>query len=82
LKLLYQVSCDELDFIVSFLKHSDHVSGARMMGGGFGGCVIALIKTNSVDEICQKCQVLYAQTFGKHSDYFTVHATNGCQVIT
>ena len=46
---LYEVSCDQLDYIVSFLKETDYTYGARMMGGGFGGCVIALIKDPAPD---------------------------------
>jgi galactokinase len=41
---LYEVSCDQLDYIVSYLNETEYTYGARMMGGGFGGCVIALIK--------------------------------------
>lgn len=81
LRSLYEVSCAELDFVVSFLKQSAHVSGARMMGGGFGGCVITLMKTDHVDRICQQCQVLYAQAFNKHADYFQVRSTDRCQVM-
>ncbi len=46
---LYEVSCKELDFIVEFLKDCDFCYGARMMGGGFGGCVIALIKKEGIE---------------------------------
>lgn len=40
LKYLYEVSCPELDLIVDYLKASEGTIGARMMGGGFGGCVL------------------------------------------
>ena len=44
LQNLYEVSCPELDFLVDFSKKYDEVIGARMMGGGFGGCTINLIR--------------------------------------
>lgn len=44
LKDMYKVSCKELDFIVAYNEKNKNVFGSRMMGGGFGGCVIALVK--------------------------------------
>lgn len=49
LSALYEVSCEELDYIVAHLKNEDNCIGARMMGGGFGGCVIALVKEKNDD---------------------------------
>ena len=40
---LYNVSCDELDLIVDVASKIDGIYGARMTGGGFGGCVVALV---------------------------------------
>lgn len=40
----YEVSCRELDFLADFAQKQDHVAGSRMMGGGFGGCTINLVK--------------------------------------
>ena len=45
LKNNYEVSCKELDFLVKQTEMYDGILGARMMGGGFGGCTINLIKT-------------------------------------
>ena len=47
LKHDYQVSCDELDKVVDIAQETDGVLGARMTGGGFGGCVVALVKKGS-----------------------------------
>ena len=47
LKHDYQVSCDELDRVVEIAQDTDGVLGARMTGGGFGGCVVALVKKGS-----------------------------------
>ncbi len=43
LKNNYEVSCKELDFLVEYTKQYNSILGARMMGGGFGGCTINLI---------------------------------------
>ena len=82
LKELYEVSCDELDFLVSFMRRSSKVIGSRMMGGGFGGCTINLIESSAMNEVCQQAQLLYAQTFGIHSEYFEVSIEDGCHILT
>lgn len=48
LSQLYEVSCPELDFLVDAVKDNENVIGARMMGGGFGGCTINLIKKTAL----------------------------------
>ncbi len=45
----YEVSCKELDFIANIGRNTDGVLGARMMGGGFGGCVINVVKDAAYD---------------------------------
>ncbi len=49
LSSLYKVSCVELDYLVDLTKSLDGVLGARMMGGGFGGCTLNLIEKTKVD---------------------------------
>ena len=44
LRNLYNVSCAELDFLVDKAKHYPQIIGARLMGGGFGGCTINIIQ--------------------------------------
>lgn len=45
----YEVSCEELDFIANIARNTSGVLGARMMGGGFGGCVIGLVEDSAYD---------------------------------
>ncbi len=47
----YEVSCKELDFLVEAVRNNPEVLGARMMGGGFGGCTINIVKESSIKEI-------------------------------
>jgi galactokinase len=65
----YEVSCKELDFLVqksqTFSLQNPHtVVGARMMGGGFGGCTINLVKKNAVDSFTSYISQQYYDTFG------------------
>ncbi|MGO3194715.1 MAG: galactokinase [Sphingobacterium sp.] len=59
----YEVSCDELDFLVEYVKQFPEVLGARMMGGGFGGCTINLVKTSFVDLLIERIAPVYKNKF-------------------
>jgi galactokinase len=61
LSKLYEVSCPELDILVNAVKDNPHVLGARMMGGGFGGCTINIIKKSEVQAIINTIADIYAQ---------------------
>jgi len=77
LKYLYEVSCPELDLIVDYLKASEGVVGARMMGGGFGGCVLALLEKNNVNKIFSLIKDKYSVVFHKSPRLFPVTITSG-----
>jgi len=47
----YEVSCDELDFLVDFFREEPSVLGSRMMGGGFGGCTINLVRSGAIGKL-------------------------------
>jgi galactokinase len=61
LSKLYEVSCPELDILVNAVKDNPHVLGARMMGGGFGGCTINIIKKSKVQATINTVAEVYAQ---------------------
>ena len=63
LKNDYQVSCKELDFLVEKAKENDGILGARMMGGGFGGCTINLIKESSINKFIEAIKEEYFSKF-------------------
>lgn len=63
LQHLYEVSCKELDFLVEKSRAFEAVIGARMMGGGFGGCTINLVHKEKVDEFIQKMSAVYQEQF-------------------
>ena len=59
LKNGYEVSCPELDFLVTRAKMHPEVIGSRMMGGGFGGCTINLIRRDAVERIAAEMLLAY-----------------------
>ena len=78
---LYEVSCPELDMLVKFAKNESNILGARMMGGGFGGCTINLIKENAVEEIFEKFSYLYFGQTCKELKMYAASPADGTAVI-
>jgi galactokinase len=64
LSKLYEVSCTELDLLAGWAKSEPAIAGARMMGGGFGGCTINLIKESAVEDIYQRFATQYLAATG------------------
>jgi galactokinase len=73
----YEVSCAELDMIVDTLKKEAAVVGSRLMGGGFGGCTINLIKKGHEERIKEQLTALYLTTFGIELKIYDVKIGNG-----
>jgi galactokinase len=73
----YEVSCAELDMLVSTLKKEPAVVGSRLMGGGFGGCTINLIQKGHEEVIKTKLAQLYQATFGIELKTYEVRISNG-----
>jgi galactokinase len=77
----YDVSCAELDFLVDFTKPLDYVLGSRMMGGGFGGCTINLVKTSQTETLQTRIAETYSQKFGTSPKFYAVKAENGTGLL-
>lgn len=77
LSLEYEVSCPELDFLVHTVKAEKAVIGSRLMGGGFGGCTINLIKKGNEDRIKKQLSKLYLEAFGIELRIYDVKIGNG-----
>ncbi|WP_029284831.1 galactokinase [Pedobacter sp. R20-19] len=77
----YEVSCKELDFLVDYVKDLDHVLGARMMGGGFGGCTINIVKNEEIEALITEVSALYEKEFGLSLDAYVVETANGSSLI-
>jgi galactokinase len=81
LSLLYEVSCPELDFLVKEVKDNPNIIGARMMGGGFGGCTINLIKKEATASVVLKLVASYHKTFQKNLLSYEVNIDDGASIL-
>ena len=77
----YEVSCTELDFLVNEALKNEHGLGSRMMGGGFGGCSINLIKTSKIEEVSSILKERYFKKIGIELKIYPIHISNGTQII-
>lgn len=77
----YEVSCAELDMLVDTAKADDSIIGSRLMGGGFGGCTINLIKKGHENEVKSKFSNLYLDTFGIELKFYDVKISNGTTLL-
>jgi galactokinase len=73
----YEVSCEELDFLVDAVHADENVIGARMMGGGFGGCSINLVKKGSEDEIIERVSKEYKEKYNITLKAYKVKVSKG-----
>jgi len=77
----YKVSCDELDFLVDQAKKNKDVLGARMMGGGFGGCTINLIARNKVKDFAASASKAYKNKFNKECSVYFIELSQGTHTV-
>lgn len=73
----YEVSCAELDLLVDITREMDDVVGARMMGGGFGGCTINLVKSSGIEYFKKEITSQYQNHFNKEPLIYFVKLTEG-----
>lgn len=78
---LYEVSCKELDFLVSLAKQEESIAGARMMGGGFGGCTINLVKADAVQDLYDRFSQAYQSTMGKELKMYVTVPSTGAELV-
>ncbi len=81
LKELYEVSCKELDLLVDLVKEDPNVIGARMMGGGFGGCTINLVKAEAAESLIRKVSDAYSSETGTEMLVYEVEIEDGTKII-
>lgn len=81
LQHLYEVSCPELDFLVDFTRNNTSIIGARMMGGGFGGCTINLIHANAINDFVAEVSQSYYKKFNLELTAFEALPSEGTQLL-
>ena len=82
LSKLYEVSCKELDFLADAVKNNPAVLGARMMGGGFGGCTINLVKEDAITELVETISTSYKASMQLDLSTYISKIENGTEVIS
>ena len=78
LSRLYEVSCEELDFLNKLARKMD-VTGSRVMGGGFGGCTINLVKEELYDDFIASAKSQFAAKFGHEPKVYDVVISDGAR---
>jgi galactokinase len=77
----YEVSCDELDLMVRLAEDLDGVYGARMTGGGFGGCTVNLVRADAVPRFAAVIAERYAQATGHRPEVYVCAAAAGAGAV-
>ena len=77
----FKVSCKELDFLVNQAKTNPNVLGARMMGGGFGGCVIILLKKAEFKTFKKDTAKQFKKRFDKDCSVYSVKLSQGTLLV-
>uniref|UniRef100_UPI004048B6A2 galactokinase n=1 Tax=Polaribacter sp. TaxID=1920175 RepID=UPI004048B6A2 len=81
LRFQYQVSCKELDFLVDATLDNEEILGARMMGGGFGGCTINIILKSAIASFSKKIQAAFYQEFKTACSIYKVSISQGTHLL-
>ncbi len=78
----YEVSCPELDFLVDAVRNQPGVLGARMMGGGFGGCTLNLVEEEQVEKLIAQVGEKYKEDMNKELTAYVVRVEDGTSVVS
>jgi galactokinase len=77
----YEVSCEELNFLVDATRKSDHIIGARMMGGGFGGCTLNIVAESNSEEVVNSILSSYKKKMGTDAESYFIEIKEGCKIL-
>jgi len=77
----FEVSCEELDLMVNLARGQSGALGARMMGGGFGGCTISLFRPGEHRDLASKIARLYERETGIVPEIYECEAANGAREL-
>lgn len=78
----YEVSCEELDFLVETAAACEGVTGARMTGGGFGGCTVNLVRDDAVDGFRVAVARAYKDRFGITPEIYACQTADGAREMS
>jgi galactokinase len=78
---LYQISCEQTDFLAEQIWQSDGAYGARLCGGGFGGSVVALVQPDAAAKISKNVRKAYKDRFDLDCDVYLAKPWQGTEII-
>lgn len=78
----FEVSCKELDFLVDRVKNDPDVAGARLIGGGFGGCTINIVKKEAIDRLVEQLSKAYKESMGLDLAVYIAGIEEGTKLIS
>ncbi len=78
----YEVSCPEIDFLVEQAQSLPGVLGARITGGGFGGCTVNIVKEDEVDAFIDLIGAAYEEKVGHGAEFYVVEAGDGAYKLS
>jgi galactokinase len=82
LSKLYEVSCKELDHLVDCAIENEDVLGARVMGGGFGGCTINIIREGGAEKFLSETLSAYKKEFNIDAEVYEVNVVDGTHEVS
>ena len=77
----YRISCPELEVIIEAARQVEGVTGARLTGAGWGGCVVALVHHQAVDEFVRHVPAAYEKKLGRRANLFPCSAGPGAGLV-
>jgi galactokinase len=77
----FEVSCKELDFLVNQVKDDPNVLGARLIGGGFGGCTINIVKEEAIEELSEQVSKAYKDNMNLDLAVYIAGIEQGTELI-
>jgi galactokinase len=77
----FAASCDELDTLVAIAARLPGCYGARMTGGGFGGCTVNLVEESKAEQFRQAIHEEYRASTGIDADIYLCRASAGAQCL-
>ena len=78
---LYEISCNEIDFLVERIMACNGAFGARLSGGGFGGAAVAVVKPDRAESIGQNVRAAYKKKFNIDAEIYTARPWQGTEIV-
>ena len=77
----YEVSCKETDILAELAWANEGVLGARITGGGFGGCTVNIVKNDCVDKFIENVGAAYREKVGHDAEIYVAEVGDGASVL-